>query len=951
MNRLLKSVNFIEKYKTSIKMKRIALILLSVMAISSCKNDPVDPNPGPEPGGENKLSLKIHIPQNTLSTYSGEAASTNENYIDSLYIDLYQGPTLINQRKFKRTDAELTIISDSILQAAYEVDNITNGSILTAKVYANKKEPIRIANGSLVPFPTGTNATSFYMSGTCKIERNPAGTAYEGNAHLVRNVAKLRINISENSVVLPADLMIDYPNIKIQVTQTPDTTSAFENEPVDLPTGNIIQHALRSGTAGPNALRPYNGNLATFNGGQIDSLYLYENLRSDSYTSTTGVNGTKIKVTIPTLSNSEGNKTADYEYTLYTNKTKYAVLRNYIYTLNIKVRGQSLDPLITLDLEPWDDVNIDGSILGTYLTVDESEIIFDENGLATINFCTDAQAVYFDFNEFNANNTDQLGFTNASRINPVGIDSTNATAELAPDGFKSGHILLDKQHCGSFGFKLDKDQFPGFPNVNFSGKICLRAGNIVKCLTFPGIKMYDAHFIVGEPIFGGEAFEFANVTIESGSGNWLEFNTSPLYPTSGTALTNYSGAAVPLYLHLDENLTGNIRTGSITLRNGSGVEKKMSISQLPALRVGRFGYTAGTTNDINVYTADLYTEQLYEFSTRPRYKNQSPDDGTETPDNAIYNGRMTAMNTLATIPVFDWTNYQIFNYQSTIYQAINYCAQKNRIKNTADVNNGLKWYLPAQAQLMGMWISYESYKKTSTSNFYTIGSSNDTIYADIHWSSTDNKGYATQVQYVDFRYGNVGHYERSQPYWVRCVRDDPNNNTSSMVKNNNPGTNEYPTIDFSKGMPTGSYSSVSKDAYSVPENAPIEQSVYTNLRIAKKDLSNSGVVLIDTWDNLRDACHSFPEDGDPNKWRLPTQRELQAIWILQEEIKQTCPSFEYLSDNYYWSKTNASTTSNGSGGYTHAWTIYGGRTVPGDAGNAPHQSKSELLRVRCVKEL
>ncbi|MDR2917425.1 MAG: DUF1566 domain-containing protein [Tannerella sp.] len=896
-------------------MKRIALIFLSAISLMSCNDNKVDPPP-PPPTDVKEVSLNIHIPQNSMSTYAGEDASALENRIDSLFINLYQGTstTPIHQGKFGGTD--LTRISDSIVKVGYEVDNITTGT-LTVEVYANKRGPVKV--NDTIPIPTGAFNTLFYMSGKTELRYNSTGVYYEGEVHVVRNVAKLRINVSKNSVVLPSDLEIDYSGIKVEVAKTPDSTSWFENTPLDT---DFTTNSERTG----NKLRPINGNIGTFNGGQIDSLYLYENLRSDSYGSSE-TNGTKIKITIPTKSQSEGNKTADFTYTLHTNMTKYAILRNYIYTLDIKVRGQRLDPLITLDIQPWNDVNVDGSVYGTYLTMDASEIVFDSNGEATINFCTDAQAIYFDYEQFNSVNDPQIGF----EIDAVGIE--DAESELAPDGFKDGQILLDKQHCGSFGFKLNLNDFPEFPAVDFSGKICVKAGNIVKCLSFPARNTYDAHFIVGDTILGGETFTDATVVMDNGSGDWLQISTKKLYSITDVS-TTYTGPAARLFLHLDENLSGATRTGSIILVNSNSsnpVEKKIYISQLPAIPVGRFGYANGSSADGNIYSGMLYAEQLYEFNTRPIYAAPSSINDTIT-NNALYNGRYTATSA----SVFDYPKYTNFNYSDLVYQAINYCAQKNRISGASSIGSELKWYLPAQAQLMGMWISFHG-MDTTFSNFST---------KDIYWSSTDNHGYAIQAQYMDFRFGNVGHYNKSQKYWARCVRDINNSTqTPGMVSTDGSG---FAVIDFSAGLPTGAYTSNPKGNNGTgDENSNNNKTVFKKLRIDNIDLKNHITYTNIAWQESVDECTAVNGGG----WRLPTQRELQAIWILQHEIKNENSSFELLSDNYYWSATEASTTYN-SGQYTNAYTIYGSTNNMGGSGNTPHILKSTLnIDARCVQEV
>ena len=893
-------------------MKRIALLFFIGFTLVTC-NNPIDDGPEVIKTDINEISLKIHIPANSLTTYAVEDASLLENGIDSIFIDLYQGasPTPIHRGKFGGTDLKKQLGSmDSIIVVSYEVDNITTGT-LRVEVFANRKNPTKIA--AEVPVPNGNVANTFFMSGEANLTL--IGASYAGDVHIVRNVAKLRTIVTKSSAAMPLDLIIDYNNIKIQVINTPDSTTLFGNTQTD-PISAIGYFNYTDRTVRMSGVPS--------GGGLVDSLYMYENFRS-SYPDN---RITKIKITIPTQSATEGNKVAEYTYPLYTIATGNGIIRNYIYTLDISIRGQSLDPLILLDVRPWDDVNIDGSIGGTYLTLDKSEIVFNSSGEALINFCTDAQAIYFNFTEFNTNNVPQLG----NQIKAVGIDTslTNLGGfPLAPTGYKDAQIIVDKQHCGSFGFKLDLSAFPGFPNVKFGGKICIRAGNIVKCLSFPGRSTYDAHFIVGDSIFPGE--KFTNATVQP-TNSWIEVSNTRLFTTA--VGNTYSGAETQIFLHLNENLGTAPRDGKVTLINtNTGVEKTIEITQLHALPVGRFGYSPVATTDNNIYSTGLFTEQLYEYYTMPTYT-LPPGNTTILPSNALYNGRFSAINA----SVFDAANYNsgLFDYHSAFYEVINYCAYKNRpaVKNAQGTLSlsDIKWYLPSQAQLMAMWVSYESFKNVATSNF---------TYADLFWSSTDNTDYAAQAQYIDFRYGNVAHHDRIRKHLARCVRDNTAA-SNTMINKVDVSSFEYPRIYFDYAMPDSALTTVSKNGVSGHESNEVNRKLYMRLRPAKNDL-NSGALV--PW--ALNVCSTYSEEGGApaGSWRLPTQRELQALWILQNEIKSVCPSFNLLTNEYYWSGTDASTTSGNS-----AWILYGGVSPLGGAGNVPHWTKSNQLRVRCVHQ-
>ena len=934
-------------------MKRIALLILAGISLVACDNRVDDPDPVIPPTPPTLLdgkgvSLRIHVPSKGVSTYAIEDASAVENNIDSIFIDLYQSGSIIHSGKFGGTQLQYPSGIDSIILIDYEVDNITAGQTLTAYVYANKRKPTKLTSPNEVPVPVGTDkSTWFYMSDTCVLLFNTS--AYYGEAHIARNVAKLRINIWRGDPYFPSDLIIDYDKIKIQVINATDSTATFA-EPKFGETAGIGYFNYAERTAVTRRGSAFDSNdtimgVVTGNkGGYIDSLYLYENIQADC---TVGGTNTQIKITIPTESPTEGNKSMTVTYDLYTALTEYCVRRNHIYTLDITVRAQNLDPLIVLDILPWNDIDVPGDIPGTYLELSTSEITFNSSGRATIDFCSDAQAIYFNYSGFNDQNVPQIG----THITPIGIE-TPANPVLLPDGFKSGQILLDKQHCGSFSFQLEDlaNTFPQFPNVNFSGSICLKAGNIVKCLTFPAVKTYDAHFIVGEPLFFPNE-NFTKADVEPSAASWMEVSPNRLYYQ---ATPNYSNVSeVPLFLHLDENLTGINRTGSITLQNGS-VVKTIHITQLSALPVGPFGYNANSPakDNIGLYDAGLCMEQRYEFSSMPVWS--KPSVLLTNYNTSLFNGFQSHNS------VVDYNRYNTidFDFAQTYFPAVNYCAYKNRGR---PANNGqlqpadIKWYLPAQAQLVAMWVFETYYKETTKYPFFNFYRSGDILRN--YWSATPNLGTIDGLaELVNFDYGNVGHYYRGVQNWVRCVRDTTPTPSylRNIVRKSTVGGVDFPSLNFhTEFIPASSETHVSSGSAG-HESEAFNKYVYRYLRVAKQDL-NGGAQI--PW-NIN-ACASYseaPAGGGTGNWRLPTQRELQAIWILQHELRAIMSpayDFELLSNDYYWSGTEASTTHDAIANiYTNAWTIFGNATTgyPG-AGNAPHQLKSYPYRVRCVREM
>jgi hypothetical protein len=346
---------------------------------------------------------------------------------------------------------------------------------------------------------------------------------------------------------------------------------------------------------------------------------------------------------------------------------------------------------------------------------------------------------------------------------------------------------------------------------------------------------------------------------------------------------------------------------------------------LPALPIGQFGYDGANGDDALLFNRQLYTEQLYEYTTMPTYSNAS---NTSLPlnNNNIYNGLGT------TRANFDGANYTgaptPLDWHKTYYEAINYCAYKNRPSTkgasgaitTADV----KWYLPSQAQLMAMWISYESYKGASASNFKT----------DSYWSATNNILYPGESQYLNFNYGNVGHYNRSTKYVTRCVRNEaaPPLIFTPMVSGS--AIAHEAIIDFSVtgAMPASAYTIASKGTGIGNELSGANKTLFRKIGIAAAE----GTQM--TWLQAQTYCANYSGGG----WRLPTQRELQAIWILKVELENA--GLTPFANDYYWTATESSSYN------TNAWMVWMSSSPAGDAGNTPHIIKTHKASVRCVRE-
>jgi len=389
-----------------------------------------------------RVNLLVNIPKNGLSTYSTENGSMDENHIDTVFIKLYEDNVFVEMRKFFGSQLITEANNDSIVKISFDVAGLSNG-VITAEAYANRMEIVPITGEIALPDASDAS-TWFMMSGVGALTYS--GSSYNGTVRISRDVAKLRILVNKNIVCIPSNLIIDYENIIVEAQQVPDRTQLLAPPPISTPSGlTYINYVSRTGTA----LRPMTPLVLT-NGGQIDSLYLNENcLDNGSYTTT---NVTQIKLSIPTQEPGMPVKIAEYTYQLYTNGS-YHINRNTIYTLDIKVRGQSLEPLITLDITPWDDVDVVGDINGSTLTTDKSTALLSlantKDNASKIRYTTDNTSISIDWSE----------------INPAhNIDTS---------------VEYIQGSNGDIEFFWNEN---GAPDFDFKDTLYIRAGNIIKAV-------------------------------------------------------------------------------------------------------------------------------------------------------------------------------------------------------------------------------------------------------------------------------------------------------------------------------------------------------------------------------------------------------------------------------------------------------------------------------------
>jgi hypothetical protein len=171
------------------------------------------------------------------------------------------------------------------------------------------------------------------------------------------------------------------------------------------------------------------------------------------------------------------------------------------------------------------------------------------------------------------------------------------------------------------------------------------------------------------------------------------------------------------------------------------------------------------------------------------------------------------------------------------------------------------------------------------------------------------------------------------------------------------------------GMPAGAITSDSKTVmfnnliaqHGVPSStnvfwhrdnqtsADINKTVFEKLEVAPKDMNSARVIggtgtMTMSWVAAFNGC--INSDYDSGGWRLPTQRELQMMWIFKEalnpalsELSPSGTGAALLSASYRGATEHGATT---------AWHVNFGT---GFMNNDILYNKSNSTRVRCVREV
>lgn len=413
-------------------------------------------------------------------------------------------------------------------------------------------------------------------------------------------------------------------------------------------------------------------------------------------------------------------------------------------------------------------------------------------------------------------------------------------------------------------------------------------------------KEYDAHFIVGDTLELGTSFLNASVT---GGGNWLTLSVNAPYKESEQT-QNYSGSA-PLFVHLDENLTGSERSALITATRSNGSVLKVLVKQQSAIYAGPFGGynksetiggpSEGTIDDSgqatpfsmqlrngnakNMYTKGLYMECFPEYVEHessgkttteiPLLNNITNASALHPSTKDCHDGlRITQTNA---DPAY-YSTYKNGGYLAADYPILDYCASKNRDTNGDGIVSGdeIKWYTPAYYQLFGMWISNNS-DVLGVSDFYHKKTVSDEQGSFLASSSFSSSALAKPTyRYMDFSNGESGvrstELVMTSPFnpstyltapGVRCVRDFGDLTTPLLTLD----VAGNPIVDFS-ALPSASITETSKGLAVGDELSEANKTVYKRIRISNDNCQYNGLTggyTFQSWSDAIGIQNSFDE--------------------------------------------------------------------------------------------
>lgn len=217
------------------------------------------------------------------------------------------------------------------------------------------------------------------------------------------------------------------------------------------------------------------------------------------------------------------------------------------------------------------------------------------------------------------------------------------------------------------------------------------------------------------------------------------------------------------------------------------------------------------------------------------------------------------------------------------------------------------WRMPTHIEASLMWVY-----KNATSDF-ALNSSDSFVY----WTSTERN-----ITYAFFRsmlsgyaYSHVGPAVKTRLNKLRCVKDAPLGGKYPYVGLNDTGeARVIVSRDANGGVGTNAVRATNWSGQT-PLHKEVEpnNNVPAMLEVAKSDCNETNAPRVTqtnnwyTWENAIKACAAYSEAGSSaGSWRLPTQRELILMWVMDSQNGLDTDAFgvnSYRATSYVTAET------------------------------------------------
>ena len=343
------------------------------------------------PEGMERLTFKVIVSSSkVVGSNTRSTALEKENEIKDLFVKIgyYDGDHYRNFYSTQNGTIYLDSYKDSIYRASIEVPVGTFRDGDNIYVWANQEYPIDVTSEEELTTP-------LYMSGIGTIrDRWGGGRDFEADVHLLRGVAKLRTVVRTTKRSVLGSWNININQVETQILHMPSCIRPFapfetHRNPAANDWWNDVYHRYIDCTLGylgwwiswENSHLLSSVELPIDDGVNVDKVtetsydrYIYENWLENESDYDENTNVTALKVRIPLWNNETGeNRTIERVIPIKTNDS-YRILRNHIYTVDVRVL--SLDEVkIFTDMLDWEDVAVTGDIVGgADFDIDKKEI-------------------------------------------------------------------------------------------------------------------------------------------------------------------------------------------------------------------------------------------------------------------------------------------------------------------------------------------------------------------------------------------------------------------------------------------------------------------------------------------------------------------------------------------------------------------------------------------------